>query len=207
MHRPGPEAILATYERLGPAWARRRRKSLFERPALERFLAAMPGPRVLDLGCGSGDPLALYLAGRGCRITGVEGARSMVRLFREALPGHRAVHADMRGLRLGERFDAILAFDSVFHLSPDDQRSMMAVFAAHAAPDAALMFTAGPAASEAWGTVEGAAVYHASLSPEEYRARLADAGFAVLDYRPEDPECNRHTIWLARFAGKDGRGG
>jgi hypothetical protein len=123
----------------------------------------------------------------------------MVAIFRERLPGHEAVHADMRGLNLGQRFDGIIAWDSFFHLSPDAQRGMFAVFAAHATPGAALMFTSGPAAGEAWGAVGGEPVYHASLDPEEYRELLVGAGFDVLDYRPDDPECDRHTVWLARF--------
>lgn len=78
---------------------------------------------------------------------------------------------------------------------------MFGVFAAHAAPGAALMFTSGPSESEATGSLEGQPVYHASLGPDEYRHLLDQAGFDVLDHRPEDPECDRHTIWLARFRG------
>jgi hypothetical protein len=49
------------------------------------------------------------------------------------------------------------------------------------------------------GTVEGQSVYHASLDPEEYRSLLTENGFDVLDFVPEDPDCNGHTVWLARF--------
>jgi predicted TPR repeat methyltransferase len=195
----GAEDILPTYEKVAAEWPRLRGTSLFERPALDRFRAAMPGDALLDLGCGSGEPIARYLASQGARITGVDGAAGMVAIFRERLPGHEAVHADMRGLNLGQRFDGIIAWDSFFHLSPDAQRGMFAVFAAHATPGAALMFTSGPAAGEAWGAVGGEPVYHASLDPEEYRELLDGAGFDVLDFRPDDPECDRHTIWLARF--------
>ena len=193
-----PEDILPTYERVGPAWAARRAKSLFERPALDRFRSAASGRSILDLGCGSGDPLALHLA-RGATLTGVDGAASMVALYRKTLPEHKAVHADMRQLDLGRRFDGILAWDSFFHLCPGDQRRMFPIFARHAAPGAALMFTSGPAEGASVGHVEGEPVYHASLAPDTYRRLLSDAGFAVLDFRPDDPECDRHTIWLARF--------
>jgi cyclopropane fatty-acyl-phospholipid synthase-like methyltransferase len=195
----GPEDILPTYERVGAAWAARRTRALFERPALDRLWSAMPGPTLLDLGCGSGDPLARDLAARGARITGVDGAATMVELFRRTLPAHEAVHADMRGLALGRRFDGILAWDSFFHLAPEAQRAMFRVFAALAAPGAALTFTSGPSESESAGTVEGEPVYHASLAPSAYRELLDAAGFDVLEYRPEDPECDRHTVWLARL--------
>ncbi len=196
-----PGNILETYDAVGPAWADGRTRLLFERPALARMRAAMPGPRVLDLGCGAGDPLALWFARNGCRVTGVDGAASMVALFRHTLPRHEGILADMRGLALGRRFDGILAWDSFFHLSPDDQRGMFATFAAHAAQGAALMFTSGPEAGERIGAVEGRPVYHASLAPEEYRRLLDKAGFEVLDYRAEDPELHGHTVWLAKRAG------
>jgi SAM-dependent methyltransferase len=199
----GPDGILPVYEAVGAGWAARRSQSLFERPALDRFVAALPGPRVLDVGCGSGVPLARHLASCGLAVTGVDGAGVMVALFRRNLPGAAVVHADMRTMALGERFDGLLAWDSLFHLSPADQRKALLVLGAHAAPGAVLMFTSGPAAGEAVGVVEGRPVYHASLSPEGYREALARAGFAVIDLRLHDAEVDGRTIWLARHVGTD----
>ena len=194
-----PEDILPTYERLARGFARNRDRTLFERKWLDRMLNhTQPPRRVLDLGCASRPPIAAYLADRRCRVTGVDGAASMIALFRQNVPSARAVHADMRGLDLGEVFDAVLAWNSFFHLSPDDQRAMVPVFAAHAAPGAVLMFTSGPDAGEPIGKVEGEPVYHASLAPEEYRSLLDQNGFDVVAFQPEDPDCNGHTIWMAR---------
>ena len=202
-----PENILPTYDRVGPAWAQRRDRRLQERKWLDKMISASPhhkGRRhVLDLGCGAGRPIAEYLADRGIAVTGVDGAQSMIALFRRLLPGEKAIHADMRGLSLGTTYDAILAWDSFFHLSPDDQRAMFPVFAAHAAPGAALMFTSGPYEGVEIGEVEGEAVYHSSLSPDEYRKLLSDNGFTELSFTPEDPDCGGRTIWLARFKQPD----
>jgi len=198
--QPTPQDILPTYQRVGAAWAAARGKALVERPLLDRFLQIAPGRRILDLGCGAGDPIARALVARGCRVTGVDGARTMVDLFAANLPDERAIHADMRTLALGTRFDGILAFDSFFHLAPDDQRAMFKVFAAHAMPGAALLLTTGPDAGVVYGTVAGEAVYHASLAPAEYRALMAANGFREIEFRPEDPECTGHTWWLARAA-------
>ncbi|MEM6848863.1 MAG: methyltransferase domain-containing protein [Pseudomonadota bacterium] len=201
-----PEDILPTYDRVGRAFAEERVKDLFEKPALDRFRAALPGPRVLDVGCGSGDPIALYLARNGCAVTGLDGARTMVELFRETLPAAQCYHADMRTFDLGEKFDGVLAFNSLFHLTVEDQRAALARMAAHAGPDAALMFTSGPDAGEAFGHVDGVAVYHASLAPADYCALLLEHGFQTLSFRPNDPECREHTLWLAKRIG-DGAAG
>ncbi|AJE47620.1 class I SAM-dependent methyltransferase [Celeribacter indicus] len=197
--------ILPTYERQAEFFDRARSKSLFERRWLDRLLAHAPQEggrrRVLDLGCGSGRPMAQYLSDRRCAVTGVDGAAAMIALFSANLPRARAIHADMRGLDLGEEFDAVIAWDSFFHLSRDDQRAMFPVFARHLAPGGALLFTSGPEDSEVIGDVGGEPLYHASLAPEEYRSLLEAAGMEVLRYAPEDPDCDMHTVWLARKAG------
>ena len=193
-----PDDILPTYQRAAGAFARARDKTLFERRWLDRALAYAPGRRVLDLGCGPGLPMARYLSDRRAQITGVDGAPAMVDLFRANLPRAEAVCADMRGLDLGRQFDVILAWNSFFHLGPGDQRAMFPVFAAHAAPKAVLMFTAGPCAGEPIGQIDGAPVYHCSLEPEDYAALLDENGFDLLRFAPEDPDCNGHTVFLAR---------
>jgi len=91
-----------------------------------------------------------------------------------------------------------LAWDSFFHLTPDDQRQMFMQFARHAKLGTVLMFSSGPAYGEAIGELFGEPLYHASLAPEEYRHLLAQYGFEVLNMVAEDPECTGHTVWLAR---------
>ncbi|MEL7117343.1 MAG: methyltransferase domain-containing protein [Pseudomonadota bacterium] len=194
------EQILATYDAVADTFAKERNKSLFERPWLDRFLAHVRPPRrVLDIGCGTGQPIARYLVDRRADVTGVDGAAAMIAHFAKNVPTARAVHADMRQMALGARFDGLLAWNSFFHLSQSDQRAMFGVFQAHAAPGAVLMFTSGHHAGEVTGQAGGQPVYHASLDPDEYRSLLAAHGFSVLRYAPEDPETHSHTIWLARF--------
>lgn len=194
-----PEDILPTYDRIARAYGKSRDRTLFERKWLDRMLSHAPGKRVLDLGCGTGVPIARYLTDRRARVTGIDGAQGMVDQFQANMPGSDVYHADMRGLDLGLEFDAILAWNSFFHLCPDDQKAMFATFAAHSAPRAVLMFTTGPGAGEPVGCVEGKSVYHSSLDPDEYKALFAENGFEMIVFVPEDPECNGHSIWMARF--------
>jgi len=104
----------------------------------------------------------------------------------------------MRALSLKRAFQGILAWDSFFHLSPDNQRGMFAIFRDHAAPGAALMFTSGSAQGEAIGELEGEPLYHASLDIAEYNELLDSHGFDVASMVQQDRSCGDRTIWLAR---------
>lgn len=200
------ERIVELYERKAHAWVadRTRSHALMEQGWLERFLALMPaGGTVLDIGCGAGEPIAAYLIGRGCDVTGIDSSPTMIALARGNFPDRDWLVADMRTLSLGRRFQGLIAWDSFFHLTYDDQRRMFPIFAAHAAPEAPLWFSSGPRHGEAIGTLHGEPLYHASLAPDEYRSLLAANGFSVIDHVAEDPSCGAHTVWLAR-RDKDG---
>ena len=195
------ERIASLYEENAAAWDRQRGRDLHERPWLDRFTALLPdGGSILDLGCGSGEPVARYLIERGFALTGLDASETLIGLCRERFPGQEWIVADMRSLDLGRPFDGILAWHSFFHLSADNQREMFVRLAAHAKPSSALMFTSGPEAGEAIGEWQGEPLFHASLDPAEYDALLRDNGFAVVERRLRDPECGEATVWLARKA-------
>ncbi len=86
---------------------------------------------VLDLGCGSGEPIARFFIERGLELTDVDFSTEMLKIGRERFPDAHWIHADMRGLDLDQTFDIVVAWDSFFHLSPRDQRSMFPIFRKH----------------------------------------------------------------------------
>ncbi|KRE24346.1 methyltransferase [Bosea sp. Root483D1] len=193
------DTIVSLYARHAAAYDRQRGRSLMEAAWLDRLLSLLPAtPSVLDIGCGMGEPIARHLIERGCSVTGIDSSQPLISLCRERFPQQSWQVADMRELALGRRFDGLIAWDSFFHLSPDDQRRMFPLFKDHAAKGAALLFTSGPGHGEAIGSFEGEPLYHASLDPAEYRSLLDENGFAVIEHVVEDPECGGHTIWLAQ---------
>lgn len=193
------ENIIALYERNAQAFDSLRGKNLFEKPWLDRFHALLPSAgTVLDLGCGSGEPIAAEMIRRGFRVTGVDSSQTLIGLGRHRFPDHQWIVRDMRRLPPGRRFDGIIAWHSFFHLNPQDQRAMFPVFAYLSAPGAALMFTAGHFEGVAMGEFGGEPLYHASLGHEEYRALLAENGFALIAQVDQDSACGGATVWLAR---------
>lgn len=190
--------IVDLYDRHASLWDASRGRSLFEAGWLTRFLTRVPARgTILDIGCGAGEPIASHMVGRGFQVTGIDSSPSLIAMCRDRLPDQDWQVADMRLLALGATFDGLVAWDSFFHLTAEDQRAMFPVFRAHARPGAALMFTSGPAHGEAIGSFGGEALYHASLDPEEYTALLAANGFVPVDFVREDPDCGGHTVWLA----------
>lgn len=194
------QKIIQIYQKYGRDWTELRGDYLYEKVWLDRFLALLPSTdaNVLDLGCGSGHPIAAYLIENGCQVTGGDRSEVMLEMARESFPEQTWINADMRHFHFDQQFDGILAWDSFFHLTPDDQREMFAQFSAHAKLGAALMFTSGPSHGEAIGEMFGEPLYHASLDAEEYRTLLVQYGFDVVKMVAEDAECTGHTVWLAK---------
>lgn len=193
------DAIIDLYSRRAADWDADRGRDLFEKPWLDAFLDHVPpGGTILDLGCGSGEPIARYLIGRGRALTGVDAAPGLIDLCRGRFPDHDWRVADMRGLDLGRTFDGVLAWHSAFHLGLGDLEDLFDVYARHVAPGGVLMFTSGDRRGEAIGEWRGEALHHGSLSLEENQAGLDAAGFDVLRHVAGDPDCGHATVWLAR---------
>jgi trans-aconitate methyltransferase len=188
------------YDANAEAFDRDRGRSLPERLYLDELISRLdPAHRhVLDLGCGAGEPIARYLVEAGCHVTGVDAAPGMIALCRARFPDLTWIEHDMRTLALGQRFDAIVAWDSFFHLQEQQQRRMFPVFRDHVAAGGLLLFTSGPDQGVAIGKLYGEDLYHASLTGAEYATLLREQGFEVLLHRVEDPDCGGHTVWLAR---------
>ena len=191
--------IIDIYKKHGRAWTAMRGEYLYEKSWLDVFLALLPThANVLDLGCGSGKPIADYLIQHGCAVTGIDSSDAMIDMAQQHFPTHRWYLADMRSIDLNLTFHGILAWDSFFHLTPDDQHEMFSQFTRFSVAGTALMFSSGPTAGEAIGDMFGEALYHASLSQQEYRSLLAEHGFEVVKMIVEDPDCAGHTVWLAK---------
>ena len=192
------DEIGALYTKHAQRFDEARSRTLLEQSYLNAALSAMPPvSRVLDLGCGAGEPIARYFVERGHHVTGVDLAGPMIELCRRRMPEMTWIQADMRGVQLSERFDLIVAWDSFFHLDQTGQRSMFTAFARHTAPRGLLLFTSGWSEGVAIGDLFGDELYHSSLNTSEYAQRLQEHGYGVRQHRVQDPVCDR-TVWLAQ---------
>ena len=192
----------AIYDAGAAIWDAARGQLTVEASWLHRLLAGLaPLSYVLDVGCGSGRPIAAAVLAAGHRVTGVDFAPGMIALARAHMPQADWRLADMRTLDLGQMFDAVIAWNSFFHLTKQEQRATLPRLAAHVRPGGWLLFTSGPADSEAWGWAAGAAVWHASLDPAEYRQICKSCDLVDMTFAPEDAAAGHHSVWLGQKTG------
>ena len=75
-----------------------------------------PGSKVLDLGCGTGRPVAEYLVEQGLRVTGIDESTRMLELARKRLPDQEWTLASLETFAPEGAFSAAIAWDSLFHI-------------------------------------------------------------------------------------------
>ncbi|MCH2095258.1 MAG: class I SAM-dependent methyltransferase [Rhodobacteraceae bacterium] len=196
---PARNDTLDIYERLAAEYDAARSTALFEAKWLARFTRDLPvDGHVLDLGCGTGQPIAQWFANEGFRVTGLDFAEAMLNIARERQPDGDWRHGDMRHLDLPEQFDGIIAWNSFNHLTQDEQTACIARIARHLKLGGSFLTTVGPRAGTATGTIAGQKVRHASLSPAGYAACFEDNGMRLTGLLVEDPDTMLHSVLMAR---------
>ena len=197
----GAAAIAGIYERHAAGFDARRRNSntFMEAGWMARFLAfAKPDGRILDLGCGSGYPIAAHLIEQGRQVEGVDIAEAMIALCRAQWPDQTWRVGDMRTLALSGPYGGAIAWHSSFHLPGLDQAQLIARIGSVLASGAPFMFTSGDGDGVAWGDMFGDRLFHASLAPAQFETALEEAGLELVERRFNDETCGGAGIWLPR---------
>src|SRR5690348_11080664 len=96
------EQIPEIYERYALEWDTDRNNNTWnDKGWHDRFVTCLPGgATVLDLGCGSGMPVAHYLVQHGFRVTGVDTSPTLIALCRKRLPDQEWVVSAMQSVTL-----------------------------------------------------------------------------------------------------------
>ncbi|MBL4544473.1 MAG: class I SAM-dependent methyltransferase [Oceanicaulis sp.] len=147
---------------------------------MARFLAlTRPGGRILDLGCGSGFPIAAHLIEQGFAVEGVDIAPAMIELCQKAWPDQTWRVGDMRAIELTGPYDGALAWHSSFHLPAEDQARLIQRIGATLAPGAHFMFTSGDGDGVAWGDMFGDACITPAWRPNALNRAFMRPGSIV----------------------------
>lgn len=200
VHIMDKEKVYEVYDKIIDWFDDNRTKDLsMEQSYLDFIQQHIPkGGSVLDVGCGTAEPMAKYFIEHGYKLTGVDASVKMIARCRQRYPKQRWLEADMRSLVLDEQFDLVLAWHSFFHLPHEAQSQTLQSLISFIKPQGLLVFTSGPEYSEQWSDNGGHDLYHASLSLAEYENILCDNDMQLLVHKVQDPSCGDATVWVAQ---------
>lgn len=138
-----------------------------------------PGGDVLDLGCGSGFPIASTLTEQGYAVFGVDASPTLVSMFRRRLYNAQAACETVQDSAFfGRTFDGVIAVGLMFLLSEDDQRQLIEKIGKALKPGGRFLFSA-PRQRCAWNDVQTGQV-SLSLGEAEYERLLAGAHMRLM---------------------------
>ncbi|WP_242417574.1 class I SAM-dependent methyltransferase [Sphingomonas panni] len=170
---------------------------------VRRWAGDLPaGGSVVDIGCGTGRPIALALAGAGLAVSGIDPSPTLLAAFRHALPHAPASceTAEDSGY-FGRRFDGAVAIGLLFLLPPATQAVVIDRVARALRPGGRFLFSA-PAIACCWTDTLTGRVSQ-SLGGEGYRALLDQAGLRLTD-EYDDAGGNHYFAAVGPGVGADG---
>lgn len=184
------------YDRISSWWDDQQGDSMtglrFVRKALS--LTANKG-NALDVGCGSGGRIVAALLDAGFQVTGIDVSEAMLKLAKKRHPDSSFIHADICKWKPLERYDAIIAWDSIFHVPYSEQRRVVVKLCNALASGGVILFTAGGVDGEITGQMCGQDFYYSSLAEEEYLRIMKENGCkCILMERDQHPE--EHVVFI-----------
>lgn len=185
------------YDLVADQFDHERCRLLREKPYLDYIINQLShDAQILDVGCGMGEPIAQYFIERGFKLTGVDASQKLLALARQRYPEMEWLFGDMREIHLTMQYDAIIAFDSFFHLAIDDQLKMIKRFAVWLKPGGKLLITTGPEEGEKIDQqMFGQLFSYYSMSVDNYVRCFEHNGLHILLSEENQPG---HLIWIVQ---------
>ncbi|MGY6652589.1 class I SAM-dependent DNA methyltransferase [Amycolatopsis sp. TRM77291] len=180
MDRPATAAEL--FDAIGSAY-----EDVFGRaPVVDRAVRQLldglpPSSRVLDLGSGTGRPVAEELSAAGHRVTGLDVSPVMVELAREQVPAATFVHADVRDWTSPPgSWEAVCAFFPFLQMPRKDTEAVLADIARWLVPGGLFALVTVPRdAEDAPAEFFGRTFRVTSFAPDDLVRRVEAAGMEV----------------------------
>lgn len=183
-------------------------------PVVNRAVRALldrlpPAARVLDIGSGTGRPVAHDLAAAGHRVTGLDVSAVMVELARAQVPGAAFLHVDVRDWSSpDESWDAVCAFFPFLQMSRADTAGVLAKIASWLVPGGYLMVVTVPLDGEQLpGDFLGHPVELTSFAPAALTELVVSVGLEIEStelelFQPDEPgaRAEEHLLIVARRA-------
>ncbi len=185
---PGPEVNAfssrvnsAAYDALGTDYAHDYLSEPFFREAFEGWLGALPVEgRVLEIGCGHGEPIAAALAAAGLRVTGIDPSAAMIAQARKGVAEGEFRQMTLAELDETDAFDGSCCFFSLLCMDPIELRIGLERLHRALKADAPLLIVSGVpdlfTRTSPLRTVQGRTTWEWTYDHEDMAAVLSERG-------------------------------
>jgi ubiquinone/menaquinone biosynthesis C-methylase UbiE len=158
------------------------------------FGGSLPGPRVLDVGCGPGRD-AKFLSESGCEVTGVDLSRSLITIAAKAVTETRFALMDMRRLGFADGlFQGLWSNASFLHIPHKESLTTMRELARVTAPGGILYLSVKDGEGQGF---DERGVFYAYYHLEEVGRLAQVAGFEVIQLFVNPAP---HAVFIDLFA-------
>ena len=171
----------AAYDALGTDYAHDYLSEPFLREAFEGWLEEVPAEgRVLEIGCGHGEPIAAALAAAGRRVTGIDPSATMIAQARQGAPAGEFRQMALAELDETHAFDGACSFFSLLCMDPIELRIGLARLHRALKADAPLLIVSGVpdlfTRASPLRSVQGRTTWEWSYDHEDMAAVLTELG-------------------------------
>ena len=172
-----------SYNKISDWWDENRRTKPID-PCIVSFAdRLLANASVLDIGCGSGFPIDVFLANRQFQVTGIDPSEKMIEKA-ISLKLEKACYycTDLFEFETNETYDAVIAFDSLFHIPFALQKKIYPKVSTLLKPNGLFFFTHGKKSGTVNGTMNGEPFSYSALDKEMVEEELNNSGFDIVEF-------------------------
>ena len=193
--------MLNPYDLIAEQWHSSGREFKSRRYVDEVLCGLRASARVLDLGCGTGMPVAEYLVRKGFSVVGVDSSAKMLEIARRVVPEAELIHGDMLDATPRGRFAAAVAWDSIFHVPREHHGAIFRKLHGLLEPGGRLLLSAGGDGDEGFTSeMYGHEFFYSGFEPEETLRLLREEELVIEKWEVDDPSSRGHIAIIARKA-------
>ncbi len=175
------KSSIPSYDRIAKQWKDIRDRASINQCIVDIFPLFPKHPTVLDVGCGTGYPIASWLSKKGCKVTGIDGSKEMIKYAKDLrLNGAEFNLVDIVTYKPTQTYDVIIAFDSLFHLNLDQQKPVLTTLLSALKFGGIFLMTHGKKHGEIKGEMFGEPFFYSSLAKEDFVRHLESMGMRPL---------------------------
>ncbi|MEN2416009.1 class I SAM-dependent DNA methyltransferase [Flavobacterium mesophilum] len=186
-----------SYNKIADRWKEIRNNSALNKPILDFLEKVKPNGNILDIGCGTGLPIAKYFSEENHFVTGIDISEKMIEIAKSREIKNAAFYvSDFFDFKTSEKFEGIIAWDSLFHFPKERQKEIYSTIYDLLLPGGYFLFTHGKQEDEHTDKMFDELFYYSCLSRNEVLDLIQNLGFELIYEIENFVEENTERDWV-----------